>query len=471
LLGVIVVALGVLAPAGPAAAQAGQKVIAEIRVEGNQRIEAETVRSYMTIAVGDPFDPERINRSLKSLFATGLFADINIRREGDALVVGVVENPIINRIAFEGNRRIDDDVLAAEVQLRPRVVFTRTKVRNDVARLIELYRRSGRFAATVEPQVIQLAQNRVDLVFEIDEGPITKVRRITFIGNEHFSDRRLRREIATKEAAWYRLFTAADTYDPDRVTFDRELLRRFYLSEGYLDFRVVSAVAELTRDRTGFFVTFTLDEGERYRVGEIDVTSELRDLSVDELRGFVRTDPGDWYDAELVEETVQDLTDAVSSRGYAFVDVRPRIDRDRENLVADITYEIAEGPRVFVERININGNFRTLDRVIRREFQIVEGDAFSSAKLRRSQQRIRDLGFFRAVDVSTREGSGPDKAVVDVDVVEQPTGEVTFGVGISTTEGALAAGVQETVIPSSRARATSIIRSASASDSNNVYQN
>ena len=240
--GVLVVVLVLISGIRPSAAQEPDRIVEEIRVEGNQRIEAETVFSYMVIAVGDPFDPERIDRSLKSLFATGLFADVTLRREGNALVVRVLENPIINRLAFEGNKRIGDDVMSAEVRLRPRVVYTRTKVQSDVARIVELYRRSGRFAATVEPKVIQLPQNRVDLVFEIDEGPLTSVRRISFIGNERFSDRKLRGQIQTKESVWYRFLTTDDTYDPDRLTFDRELLRRFYLSKGYAEFRVVSAM-------------------------------------------------------------------------------------------------------------------------------------------------------------------------------------------------------------------------------------
>ncbi len=422
----------------PSVAQEAGRTIVEIRVEGNQRIEAETVFSYMVVAVGDPFDSERIDRSLKSLFATGLFADVTLRREGDILVVRVVENPIINRLAFEGNRRIGDEVLSGEVRLRPRIVYTRTRVQSDVARIVEIYRRSGRFAATVEPKVIQLPQNRVDLVFEIDEGPLTSVRKISFIGNRRYSDRKLRREIQTKESVWYRFLTSDDTYDPDRLTFDRELLRRFYLSKGYADFRVVSAIAELTRDRKDFFITFTIEEGERYRFGEVRLESDLRDLSVDDLSEHVQTESGDWYDAGEIEETIDELASVVGSLGFAFVEVRPRVERDREARTVNLTYEIAEGPRVFVERINITGNFRTLDEVIRREFRHVEGDAFSSAKLRRSRQRIRNLGLFDKVELNSRQGESPDKAVIDIEVAERATGELTFGAGISSIDGLLA---------------------------------
>lgn len=410
-------------------------IIREIRIEGTQRIEPETVRSYMRLNPGDPFDPLRIDQSLKNIFSTGLFADVTLRREGDSLIVSVVENPIINRIAFEGNDRLDDETLSAEVTLRPRVVFTRTKVQNDVQRLLEIYRRSGRYAATIEPKVIQLPQNRVDLVFEISEGPLTKVRSINFIGNKVYSDSRLRGEITTSETAFWRFLSSTDTYDPDRLTFDRELLRRFYLEEGYADFRVISVVAELLPDREGFIVTFTVEEGERHRFGTIDVISNLPKLDPAALEQHVMTEEGEWYNAQLVEDTIDNLTEAIGNLGYAFVEVSPRIERNREERLINITYEIEEGPKVFVERIDIQGNVRTLDRVIRREFRLVEGDAFNAAKLRRSRQRIQNLGFFRDVEVDSQPGSQPDRTVIGVEVQEQSTGDLTFGAGYSTSVG------------------------------------
>jgi outer membrane protein insertion porin family len=410
-------------------------IIEEVRVEGTQRIEPETVRSYMRIDPGERFDPIKIDTSLKSIFATGLFADVALRREGDTLVVVVVENPIINRIAFEGNVSLDNETLAAETTLRPRVVFTRTKVQVDVQRLIEIYRLTGRFAATVEPKLIELDQNRVDLVFEINEGPVTRVDAISFIGNRAFSDGRLREEITTTEAAFWRIFTTADTYDPDRLTFDRDLLRRFYLSRGYADFRVISAVAELTPNRESFIVTFTLDEGERYAFGEINLTTSLRNLDAELLRAAITTLEGEWYDASLVEDSISDMTEAAGNLGFAFIDIRARVERDRENRIIDLTYDILEGPRVFVERIEIEGNLRTLDHVIRREFRLVEGDAFNSAKLRRSRTRVRNLGFFKNVDISNAEGSTPDRTVVTTVVEEQSTGDLTFGAGVSSTDG------------------------------------
>ena len=420
--------------ATPATAQTS---VEEVLVEGNERIEVETVRSYLSIVPGDPFNARDINDSLKRLFATGLFADVTIRMEGRALIIRVVENPIINRVAFEGNKRIDDDALEAETQLRPRVVYTRTRVQSDVQRVVEIYRRSGRFAVQIEPKVIQLSQNRVDLVFEIDEGPLTGVRRISFVGNNRFSDGDLRDEIQTRETAWWRILTSDDTYDPDRLTFDRELLRKYYLSKGYADFRVISAVAELTRDRKDFYVTFTIEEGERYQFGELSVSAKLRDLQAESLLPFVTTVSEEWYDADEVEETVQALTDAVGNLGYAFVDIRPRIKRNRKERLIDVSYEIKEGPRVYVQRIDIVGNVRTLDKVIRREFRLVEGDAFNTAKLRRSRQKIRNLGLFEKVEVKTEQGDQPDQSVLTVVLAEKSTGELSFGAGISSNDGFL----------------------------------
>ena len=419
------------------AATAQESVIESVLVEGNERIEAETVRSYMSIGPGDDFDSGAVNDSLKSLFETGLFADVNIRREGNALIVRVIENPIINRVAFEGNDEIEDSELEAEIQLQPRSVYTRPRVQSDLQRLTEIYRRSGRFAVTIEPKVIQLPQNRVDLVFEINEGPVTQVERINFIGNTRFSDGALRDVIQTVESAWYRFATTADTYDPDRLTFDRELLRRFYLANGYVDFRVISAVAELTPDRSGFVVTFSLEEGERYRVAAIDIQSRLRDLAPEDLRPVVEIEEGDWYDADQVEDTLVALTEVVGSRGYAFVDVSPEVEPNREARTVDIAFEVDEGPRVYVERIDIVGNVRTLDEVIRREFRLVEGDAFNTALVRRSRQRIMNLGFFNQVDIDSTEGTAPDRTVLTVTVSEVPTGELSFGAGVSSADGVL----------------------------------
>ena len=416
----------------------GRTVISEIVVEGAQRVEPGTVRSYLLIKEGEPADPVRINRSLKSLFATGLFADVTMRQDGTRLIVNVVENPIINRVAFEGNKKVENSTLEGEVTLRPRVIFTRAKVQADLQRILAVYRATGRFGATVEPKVIRLPQNRIDLAFEINEGEPTKVEHIAFIGNEFFDDDDLRENIQTKESIWYRFLSTDDSYDPDRMTLDRELLRRFYLRNGFADFRVQSAVAELTRDRKNFFITFSVQEGKRYKFGKIDVVTTIRNLDVEAMKKEVDIDEGDWYDASLVDETIQKLTDAVGEQGFAFVEVRPRLDRDRDNKVIAIQFEINEGPRVFVERINIVGNVRTKDEVIRREFRLVEGDAFNSAKLRRSRQRIQNLDFFENVELEPTPGSSPDKAVINVTVAEKSTGSISIGAGFSTDQGALA---------------------------------
>jgi len=439
---VTAIALALVTASGPNSAVRAQSItdggrIDEIVIRGTQRIEPTTVRSYLEVDPGDQFDAQRLNTSLKSLYNTGLFEDVVLSREGDRLIVDIEENPIINRIAFEGNDELDRETLRQEVELRPRVVYTQTKVQNDVDRLLEVYRRNGYYGVEIEPKLIELEQNRVDLVFEVEEGPETEVSAINFVGNEEFSDGALRSEIATEESAWWKFLGANDTYDPDRLSFDREQLRRFYLREGYAEFEVRSAVAELTPDREGFVLTFTVSEGDRYRFGEIDVSSSLKGLDPEQVEDAVTTEQGDWYDASAVEETVSNLESAVGDLGYAFVRVRPQTDRDREDDTIGITYQIEEGPKVFVERIQITGNVRTLDRVIRREFQLVEGDAFNASKLRRSRERIRDLGFFKQVNVDTERVQGEAATVVNVDVEEQSTGSLTFGAGFSTTEGPL----------------------------------
>jgi outer membrane protein insertion porin family len=412
-------------------------IVREILIEGNQRIESETVLSYLQIKKGDAFNNRKIDRSLKSLFATGLFADVTILRQGEALVVNLIENPVINRIAFEGNNKLEDDILASELTLRPRVIYTRSKVQKDVKRILTLYRRKGRFAASVEPKVIQLEQNRVDLVFEINEGKWTEVRNIRFIGNGKYSDARLREVIRTRETRWYRYFSSDDNYDPDRLNLDRDLLRRFYMSNGYADFRVLSSVAELTPDRKDFFISFMVEEGNRYAVGKVDLDIKLKDLKADSLRGSIGVAEGDWYDAERVENTIGKLTNDVGTLGFAFVDIRPQVTRNREKNTIDVTFEVNEGPRLFVERINVVGNVRTSDEVIRREFRLVEGDAFNASKLRRSKQRLDNLDFFENVTMEQVPGSESDKTAINVGVEEKSTGALSLGFGFSTTDGPL----------------------------------
>ena len=425
-----------IAPVQKASAES-RPIVGEIVVEGNQRIETGTIRSYLLIQEGDPFDPRRIDQSLKSLFATGLFADVLINRQGDALLVNVVENPLINRIAFEGNKRLKDDFLKSEITLKSRVVFTRSKVQNDVKRILDVYRVNGRFGATVDPKVIQLPQNRADLVFEVEEGPLTNISSIRFIGNKVFDDDDLRDVIQTSEKVWYNFLTSNDTYDPDRMTFDRELLRRFYLAEGYADFRVNSANAELTPDRSSFFITFNITEGKQYKFAEPVINIGVRDIKQSQLSPLLEFEKGDVYDNRLIEKSVRGINNEIGNRGFPFVEVRPKIKRDEITQEIFVSIDVRDGAPVFVERIDIVGNVRTMDTVIRREFKLVEGDAFNAAKMRRSRQRINDLNFFNKVILRREQGTAPDKTIIKVEVEEKSTGSLNLGVGYSTDSGPL----------------------------------
>lgn len=424
-------------PARPVAARRVD-IVRDVKVVGSQRVDSGTVLSYMKIKTGDRFDRQRLDDSLKSLFGTGYFQDVKLRREGDVLLVEIKENPVINRIAFEGNKRIEDDVLAAEVQLKPRLVYTLSRAQADAQRIVEVYRRSGRFSASVEPKLIELEQNRVDLVFEIIEGEPTEIRRIVFIGNKKFSDGQLRSVINTSESRWYKFLSSDDIYDPDRLAFDQELLRKYYLRNGYVDFQVLSAVAELEPDRSAFLITFTVEEGARYSVGAVSIESALEDLPSESLQSFQTIDVGDYYDIDAVDDVAKEISDEVGRYGYAFIDVRPKVDRRREEKLVDIKFMVGEGPRVYVDRIDIVGNVRTLDGVIRREMELAEGDAFSTAKIRESERRIRNLGFFESVKIDNAPTDDPDRTRLTVEVVEQSTGELSVGAGVSSDSGLLA---------------------------------
>lgn len=417
--------------------QVQQQAIRQILVEGNQRVEADTVLSYLLIQPGQVADPRLVNLSIQTLFATGLFTDVQIEDQNGTVIVRVQENPIINRVVLEGNRAMDDDKITDEIEAQPRAIFTRARVQSDVQRIIEVYRRSGRFAATVTPKIIELPQNRVDLIFEISEGPVTGVRRINFIGNESFSDRRLRRELVTRESRWWRFFSSNDNYDPDRLEYDRELLRQFYQNQGYANFRVLSSVAELTPDQDAFYITMTIDEGEIYNFGEVRVSTEIEDLNEEFLAALLPIREGETFQGQLIEDSIDSLTFATGASGYAFVNIRPMTTRNRDTRTVDVEFVIDEGPRVYIERIDIVGNTRTLDRVIRRELDIVEGDAFNQALLDRSRGSVRSLGFFEEVEVESAPGTSPDRARVAVQVTEQPTGELAFGAGFSSTDAFL----------------------------------
>jgi len=422
----------------PLSSAKAQSTVREIKVEGTQRIEPQTVLSYMDLRLGDQVSRAEMNESLKNLYRTGLFADVGLKLEGTTLIVQVVENPVINEIAFEGNEKIDNDQLFSEIQLRPRQVFTRTRIKGDVERIYQLYRRNGRFSAQIEPKIIKLDQNRVDLVFEIDEGPVTKVESIRFVGNQRYDDDKLRSVIATKESAWYRFISGGDKYDPDRLSYDQQLLRQYYLSQGYVDFRIVSAVAELSRDRDVFYVTFTVDEGERYRVSDVEINSALRNYDISNLEPHITIEEGNWYNADLVQENIDIMTEKLGDAQYAFVDIRADLQRDVRNKTVKIVFNISESVPVYVERINIEGNSRTMDKVIRREMDLVEGDPFNRSKLASSERNIRNLDYFETVEMDVQKGSAPDKTVVDVGVSEKSTGEISIGAGFSTSDGPLA---------------------------------
>jgi len=423
------------APASPTVAPDPIGTVRQIVVQGNERLEAETVRSYIGLSPGDEYDRTRLDQALKTLYATELFADATIRDDAGTLIVQVRENPVINRIVLEGNKRIKEDKIREEIRLAPRQIFTRSKARADVSRILEVYRRSGRFAANVEPKIVQLDQNRVDVVFEIQEGAKSKVRQINIIGNNRFSDGDLIDEMATKPARWYRLFTSNDTYDPDRMAYDQQKLRQYYLTQGYADFRVVSAVAELTPDRQDFIVTYVVEEGERYKFGKVDLESKIRDVKAETFKVLIPFKTGDWYNAKLTEDTIDGLTETAGLLGYAFADIRPQISRDKEKREMNITFVINEAPRVYVERIDINGNVRTKDEVIRREFRLAEGDAFNSFKVKRSRDRIQSLGFFQEkFEIEQKPGSGPDKIILEANVEEKATGELQVSAGFSSIE-------------------------------------
>jgi len=413
------------------------ETIADIKVEGTERLEPETVTSYLTMNKGDQATQEKINASLKALYVTGLFSDVNIEMEGSVLVVKVTENPIINRITFEGEDAISKEDLEKEIKLKPRLVYTLPRVQRDVQRIIDLYRRQGRFAAVVEPKIIKLPQNRVDLIFEITEGKRTGVRSIKFVGNEHYDDDDLRQAISTRETAWWRFFSNVDYYDPDRLNYDRELLRRFYLNEGYVDFRVLSAVAELTPDREDFFITFTVEEGPRYKFGKIAIQSEIKGLDGEKLRQYVTTKEGDWYDADQIDKTVKTLTTVLGDQQYAFANIVPTPDRHKDSHTVDLVYDLKQGARVYIGRIDISGNSRTVDKVIRREMQLAEGDPFNATKVHLSEQKLKDLNFFKTVEVKPVDGSQPDRANINVKVEEKSTGEISVGAGFSSTDGPL----------------------------------
>ncbi|SON54943.1 Outer membrane protein Omp85 [Hartmannibacter diazotrophicus] len=413
-------------------------VVRSISVRGNTRVDASTITSYITIKPGRTFGPLDVDASTKALFDTGLFSDVKIASARGVLLVTVVENPIIGRVAFEGNDKYDDKTLAAIAELKPRSVLTDAKVQTDTQRILELYRRNGRYNASVEPQIIDRGENRVDLIYKIDEGPRTEISKITFIGNKAFSDGRLQSVIQSRESGILGWLRTSDNYDPDRLSSDQEALRQFYYRHGYADFRVISAVADFDRDQNAFFITFTVDEGQQYTFGDIKVESTLKDLDAAKLQKDARTVPGSVYNSDQVQKTLEDMTLAVTSKGYAFAQVRPRGERDYDAHTISITYYVDEGARTYIERINVIGNTRTKDEVIRREFDLAEGDAYNQVLIDKAERRLNNLGYFSSVRIFSEQGSAPDRVVVNVQVEDKSTGEISIGGGYSTDAGFIA---------------------------------
>lgn len=419
--------------AGVAVAQSAQSIV----VEGNRRVEAETIRSYFRQS-GGRLDAAAIDQGLKGLYATGLFQDVRINNSGGRVIVSVVENPVINRVQFEGNKRIKDDQLGVEVQSKPRGTLSRPMVQSDVQRVVEVYRRTGRFDVRVVPKIIDLPNNRVDLVFEITEGQKTGVKSIRFVGNRAYSEFRLKDAIKTSETNFLSFLKSSDIYDADRIESDRDLLRRFYLKHGYADVQIVSGAAEYDPEKKGFVITFTIDEGEQYRFGSVDIVSNVASIPPEAIRGRIKAKPGDVYNAEAVEKSVENISLEASKLGYPFANVRPRGDRQMDTRTINVAFVIEEGSRAYIERINIRGNTRTRDYVVRREFDIAEGDPYNRALVDRAERRLKNLNYFKNVKISNEPGSAPDRIVLNVDVEETSTGEFSISGGYSTSDGAMA---------------------------------
>ncbi|MGJ8604781.1 MAG: outer membrane protein assembly factor BamA [Marivita sp.] len=406
-----------------------------ISVEGNQRIETGTIASFLGVARGETVSAAELNDGYQRVLASGLFESVEIEPRGNTLVVRVVEFPTVNRITFEGNARVDDDTLATIVQSESRRVFSPSVAEADAARITEAYSQQGRIAARVQPKVIRRSDNRVDLVFEVFEGGVSEIESIGFAGNQVFNDRRLRRVLESKQAGLFRALVQSDTFIEDRIEFDRQVLRDFYQSRGYVDFRTTGVNAELSEERDGYFITFNVEEGQQFKFGEVTATSDLAEVDADVFQNAIRLRSGSVYSPTAVETEIARLERLAIREGVNFVRVEPRVTRNDRDLTLDVEFLLTRGERVFVERIDIEGNTTTLDRVVRRQFRLVEGDPFNPREIRESAERVRALGFFGDAQVEAREGSTPQQVVIDVDVQEQPTGSLSFGGSYSTSGG------------------------------------
>src|ERR1700733_7708671 len=427
-------ALGVALVSSPAVAQ----TVSSIEVQGNRRVEIETIRSYFKGGAGGRLDQGQIDDGLKALIETGLFQDVKINHVGNRLVVVVVENPVIGRVAFEGNKKVKDEQLTSEIQSKPRGTLSRPMVQSDAQRIAEIYRHSGRYDVTVTPEIIEQPNNRVDLIFTITEGAKTGIQSVEFVGNVAYSAYRLRDVIKTRESNLLSFLGGSDTYDPDRIEADRDLIRRYYLKHGFADVQVVAALTEYDPQRKGFMVTFKIEEGQQYRVASVNFQSSIASLDGNSLARFSRVHVGSLYNAEALEKSVEEMQIEASRRGYAFAIVKPRGDRDFQTHTVSIVFAVDEGPRTYVERINVRGNTRTRDYVIRREFDISEGDAYNRALVDRAERRLKNLDFFKSVKIATEPGSSSDRVILNVELEEKSTGDFSVSGGYSTTDGALA---------------------------------
>ncbi|AZO08027.1 MULTISPECIES: outer membrane protein assembly factor BamA [unclassified Mesorhizobium] len=407
-------------------------VISRVEVSGNQRVDADTIRNYITIKPGKPFSSSDIDDAVKALFGTGLFSDVQINQVGSTLVVKVSEYKVVNQVLFQGNKKLKDNALQAAIQLKPRATFSQQALDADVESVKAAYRRIGRDDAAVTTQIMDLGDNRVNVVFNIVEGARTQIAAVNFVGNHAYSSRRLSDVINTKRSTWLSFVLRDDVYDEDKLRADQELLRRFYYNHGYADFQVVSAVGELDEATNKYTVTITVQEGERYTFGDVSVESTIPEVDSKSLESVVETHKGDVYNAKDVEDTIVALTEKVAGSGYAFAQVTPRGDRNFENHTISVVYTIDQGTKAYVERIEIRGNDRTRDYVIRREFDVSEGDAFNQVLIQRAKKRLEALNYFEKVEISTVPGSAPDQVVLVVDVVEKSTGEFSIGAGYST---------------------------------------
>ncbi|GAN72661.1 outer membrane protein [Acidiphilium multivorum AIU301] len=436
-----------LAPVAPAAtlphsaAAATGGRIAAIEVRGNQRIDASTILSYILLRPGDRFSQRRMDLSLKTLYATGLFHTVSLTRQGNDLVVDVQENPVVNQVFFRGNSVLTDANLKKVVSLKPGSVFTPAAAAADTRTILDQYAKQGHYSATVTPEIVKLPENRVNVVFRCHDGPETLISRIDFIGNRHYGQTRLREVISSRENAWFRFLSSSDEYNPERVKYDEALLSRFYFHHGYADFKVKSATAQLAPDRKSFFLTFVVDEGPRYHIASVKVESSVTNLSAKSLRALVPIEKGDIFDGDAIQTAVKNISKAAQNRGFAFAQVVPDVHENHANHTIDLTFRVVEGPKVYVNDVVIRGNTRTEDQVIRRQVELAPGDAYNQDAVDQSKQNLENLGYFKKQDgvkIATSPTSTPDRVNLDVDVAEQATGQFSLGGGYSTDLGALA---------------------------------